>query len=159
MRSKILCKIWVIQTVRGIKNWIRVVFHPVTGKLTRTSTETQQCFLKSGNKMTLNLPAPGNWSGEMKLQAQLAPGNWSEVKISNSEGQSYTSTTCKSPTIDTSRQVVKNLRKVEIAEEAPIVGVESLKTNVASALNCMLSLLFHLFRIPRLEALMLWNTG
>ena len=29
----------------------------------------------------------------------------------------------------------------------------------ASALLCMVSLLFFLFRIPRLEALMLWNTG
>ena len=56
----------------------------------------QQCILKRGNKMTLNLPAPGNWSGEMNLQTQPAPGNWSEVRISDSEGESYTSTICRS---------------------------------------------------------------
>ena len=31
--------------------------------------------------MTLNLPAPGNWGGEMNLETQPAPGNWSEVRI------------------------------------------------------------------------------
>ena len=39
--------------------------------------------------MTLNLPAPGNWS---------------EVWISNSDGRSYTSTTCRSPIIGTLRK-------------------------------------------------------
>ena len=38
-----------------------------------------------GNKMTLNLPAPGNWGGEMKFQAQPAPRNWSEVMMSKSD--------------------------------------------------------------------------
>ena len=45
----------------------------------RQLTKTQQRILKRGNKMTLNLPATGNWSGVVNLQAQPAPGNWSEV--------------------------------------------------------------------------------
>ena len=59
----------VIQTARRIKNWIRVVFHPAAGDWRETSTKTQQSILKRGNKMTLNLPVPGNRSGEMNLQA------------------------------------------------------------------------------------------
>ena len=47
----------------GIKNWIRVVFHPAAGNWRETSNQTQQCILKRGEKMTLNFPAPGNWDG------------------------------------------------------------------------------------------------
>ena len=32
-----------------------------------------KCVLKGGNKMTLNLPAPGKWGGELNLEAQPAP--------------------------------------------------------------------------------------
>ena len=46
---------------------------------------------------------PGNWDGEMNLQAQPAPGNWSEVRTSKSAGPRWNSTMCKSPTINTLR--------------------------------------------------------
>ena len=54
--------------------------------------------------MTLNLPAPGHWCGEMNLQVRPRPGNWSEVKTPKSEGQRWNSTICKSPIIDTLRK-------------------------------------------------------
>ena len=44
---------------------IRVIFHPASGNC-----------CKSGNKMTLNLLAPGNWCGVGNLEAQPALGNW-----------------------------------------------------------------------------------
>ena len=78
--------------------------------------------------MTLNLLAARNWSGVVNLQAQPAPGNWSEVMKVKSEGQAANSTTCKSPTIDTLEQVFKDLRqKLNLADEAPVLD---LKTNV-----------------------------
>ena len=81
--------------------------------------------------MTLNLPAAGNGGAEMNLQAQPAPGNWSEVRTSKSEGQSFTSTICKSPTIDTLRKSSRTCgKKLNLIEEAPIIGIEALKTNV-----------------------------
>ena len=52
------------------------------------------CSQERQNKMTLNLPAPGNWGGEMNLQAQPAPANLSEVRTSKSEGQRWNSTMC-----------------------------------------------------------------
>ena len=78
--------------------------------------------------MTLNLLAARNWSGVVNLQAQPAPGSWSEVMKVKSEGQGGNSTTCKSPTIDTLEQVFKDLReKLNLADEAPVLD---LKTNV-----------------------------
>ena len=78
--------------------------------------------------MILNLPPPGNWSGEMSLRTQPAPGNWSEVKTSKWEGQSWSSTTCQSPIIDTSRKSSKNLRKnLNLAEDAPMICIAALK--------------------------------
>ena len=113
VRRKILRKIRVLQIARGIKNWIRVVFYPAAENWRETSTQTQQCSLKRGNMLTLNFPAPGNWDGEMNLQTQLTPGNWSEVRISNSEGRSYTSTIWKSPIIDTLKSLQELAAKVE----------------------------------------------
>ena len=88
----------------GIKNWIRVTFHPAAGNWRQTSTKTQQRILKSSNKMTLHHPAPGNWSAEMNLQAQPAPGNWSEVRTSKSGRTRLEFHTSRSPTIDTLRK-------------------------------------------------------
>ena len=80
--------------------------------------------------MTLYLPAPGNWSGVVNLQAQPAPGNWSEVTF-KSEGEGRNSTFCKSSDCRSLEKVFKNLRqKLNLAEEAPVIGIESLKTNV-----------------------------
>ena len=117
VRRKIFRKIRVIRTARGINNWIRVMFHPAAGNWRETSTQTQQCILKRGNKMTLNLPAPGNWGEEMNLQAQPAPGNWSEVRTSNSEGERWNSTKSKSPTIDTSRKSSRTCGKSWISQK------------------------------------------
>jgi len=80
--------------------------------------------------MTLNLPAPGNWGGEMNIQAQPAPENWSETRTSKSEGQRWNSTICKSSTIDILRKSSRTCGKLNFAEEAPVTGVEALKTNV-----------------------------
>ena len=55
VRRKILRKIWFGLTAQWIKNWTRLVFHPATGNWRETSTKTQQCILKRGNKMKLNL--------------------------------------------------------------------------------------------------------
>ena len=113
-------KIRVIQTARRIKNLIRVLFHPATRNWSKTSTQstqTQQCLLKRGNKMTLIFPAPGIWCGEMNLQTQPAPGNWSEVRTSNSEGRSYTSTICRSPTISTSKKSSRTCGKSWISQK------------------------------------------
>ena len=80
--------------------------------------------------MTLS-PATGNWGGAVNLQAQPAPGNWSEVRTSNSKGQRWNSTTCRSPTIDTLRESLRICRKKSnLAEHAPPIGIEALKTNV-----------------------------
>ena len=70
----------------------------------RETDANQQRILRRGNKMTLNLPATGNWGGVVNLQAQPAPGNRSEVRTSKSEGQRWNSTTCRSPTIDRYRR-------------------------------------------------------
>ena len=72
--------------------------------------------------MKLSLPARGNWGGEMNLRAQPAPGNWSEVKTSKSEGQRWSSTTCKSLIIDTSRKSSKSFEKVESRRKCTIDG-------------------------------------
>ena len=81
--------------------------------------------------MTLNLPAPENWSGEMNLQAQPAPANWSEVRTSKSERQRWNSTICKSPTIRIPWGRLPELsEKLNLVEEAPIVCTEALKTKV-----------------------------
>ena len=87
VKEPILRKIRAILIAPGIRNCIRVLFHPAAGNWRETSTKTQQCILKRGTGMILNLPAPGNWGGEMNLRAQPAPGNCSEVKTSKSEGQ------------------------------------------------------------------------
>ena len=86
-------------------------------KTSTQSTQTQQCLLKRGNKMTLIFPAPGIWCGEMNLQTQPAPGNWSEVRTSNSEGRSYTSTICRSPTISTSKKSSRTCGKSWISQK------------------------------------------
>ena len=65
------------------------VFQLAAGSCCATATKTQQRILKRGNKMTLYLPATGNWS---------------EVMTCKSEGQGWNSTVCKSPTIDTLRK-------------------------------------------------------
>ena len=96
-------KIRVVRTARGMKSWIRVLFHGAPGNWSETTTKTQPHILKSGEKMTLDLRAPGNWGGVVNLQAQPSPGNWSDVRTSKLEGQRWNSTTCRSPTMDTLR--------------------------------------------------------
>ena len=81
MRRKILRKIRVLRTARGVKSWIRVLFHRAPGNWWQTTTKNQQHILKSGDMMTLYLQAPGNWC---------------EVMTVKSKGQSWNSTMCKS---------------------------------------------------------------
>ena len=107
----------------------------------------QSCVSSSGRKPTRNInPNPTMYSqerqqddtqsssnlpaGEKNLRAQPAPGNWSEVRTSKSESQRWSSATRRSSTIDTLR-VFKNLWKsLNLAEEAPVIGIEALKNNV-----------------------------
>ena len=70
----------------------------VSPSVRKLATKTQQRFLKRGNKMTLNLLAPGNWCRVVNLQAEPASGHWSEVVTFKSEGQG------RNPTIDTFRK-------------------------------------------------------
>ena len=107
-------KIRVLRTAQGIKNWIRVVIHRALGNECETTAKTQQHILKS-DKMTLHLRVPGEW---WILQAQRAPGNWCEVMTVKPKGQSWNSTSCRSPTLE---KVFKNLRqKLNLTEEAPV---------------------------------------
>ena len=54
-----------------------------------------------------------------------------EVRIINSEGWSGTSTTCRSSIIDTWRMSSSISKKqVNLAEDAPVIGIDALKTNV-----------------------------
>ena len=96
-----LRQIRVLRTARGIKSWIRVMFHRAPGNWCET-TKTQQHFLKSGDKMTLYLRAPGNWC---------------EVMTANSKGQGWTSTMCKSPTIDTLQKSSRTCAKSWISQK------------------------------------------
>ena len=99
--KEILRKIRVIQTARGIKELDQSCVSSSGRNLTRNINQNPtMCSQERQNKMTLNRPAPGNWGGEMNLQAQPAPGHWSEVRTSKSEGRRWNSTICKSPTID-----------------------------------------------------------
>ena len=88
-------------------------------QLTRNLNQNPTKFSqkKRRHKMILNLPPPGNWSGEMSLRTQPAPRNWSEVKTFKSEGQNWSSTTCQSPIIDTSRKSSKNSKKTWISQK------------------------------------------
>ena len=47
-----------------------------------------------------------------------------------SEGEGWNSTICKSPTTDTLRKSSRTCGKLNLAEEAPVIGIEALKTNV-----------------------------
>ena len=76
--------------------------------------------------MTLNLPAPGNWSGEMNLQAQPAPGNWSEgedIQFGRSKLHFHNMQISDHRFLE---KVFKNLRqKLHLAEEAPILDLKT----------------------------------
>ena len=79
--------------------------------------KTQQHILKSGDKMTLNLRAPGNWCGVVNLQIQGTPGNWCEVMTVKSKGQGWNSTICKSQTIDTLKKSSRTCCKSWISQK------------------------------------------
>ena len=100
-RKENLSRKRVFRAARGIKSWIRVMFHGAPGNWCETTTKTQQHVLKSGDKMTIRFGAPGNWCGVVDLQVQGAPGNWCENMTIKSKGQGWNSTICKSPNIDT----------------------------------------------------------
>ena len=77
--------------------------------------ETDAKHQPKPNNVCSRETTPGNWDGEKNLQAQPAPGNWSEVRTSKSAGPRWNSTICKSPTINTlrksSRKSSRNSRK------------------------------------------------
>ena len=97
----------------------------------RNSYQDPHHILKNGDKMTLYQPAPGNWSGDKMTLHQPAPENWIEVRTFKSQGQGWNSTICKSPTIDNNKKVFKNLlQQLNLAEEAPVICIEAMKTNI-----------------------------
>ena len=107
----------VIQTARESVKFDQSCVSSSCRKLTRKINQNQQCILKRGNKMTLNLPAPGNWDGEMNLQAQPAPGNWSEVETSESEGQKMEFQNMQISDHQYLKKVFKNLQKSGISQK------------------------------------------
>ena len=67
----------------------------------------------------------------MNLQTQPAPGNWSEVRIFYSEKSKLHFHNMQISDHRYLERVSKNLRKkLHLAEDAPVIGIEALKTNV-----------------------------
>ena len=99
-------------------------------KLTRNINQNPtMCSQESQNKMTLNLPAPGNWGREMNLQAQPAPGNWSGHRNRRVEDGIPQYENLR-PSIYLEK-VFKNFRKkLNLVEKSPIIYIEALKNNV-----------------------------
>ena len=114
----------------GDQSYVSSSARKPTRNINQNPTTYSQERRQDDSQSSSNLPAPGNWGGEKNLRAQPAPGNWSEVRTSKSESQRWSSATCRSSTIDTLR-VFKNLWKsLNLAEEAPVIGIEALKNNV-----------------------------
>ena len=80
--------------------------------------------------MTLYLPAPGNWSGEMNLQTHARAR-----KLERGEDIQFERSKLHFHNMQISdyrylEKVFKNLQKeLTIAEDAPVIGIEALKTN------------------------------
>ena len=108
-KEKPFRKIRVFRTTRESRAGSELCFHRAPANLCETATKTQQCVPKNGAKMTLNLPATGNWGGVVNLRAQRAPGNWCEVMTVKLKGQGSNFTQCKSPTLGTLRKSSKEL--------------------------------------------------
>ena len=118
------------------------MFHLASGNCCETSTKTQQHVLKSGDKMTLYLRAPGHWCGVVNLQAQQAPGNWSEVMRFNSEGQG--SEFRKMQQISDHRYlgiVFNKLRQtLHLEEGAPVLGLMFWRLFMSATMNAAVHL-------------------
>ena len=98
---------------------------PSGTKLTRNSNQDP-----TTHSQELRQDDTPSW-GVVNMQTQPAPGNWSEVKTSNLTGLSYTSTVCRSPTIDTLKKSSRTCGKtLTPAEAASAIGSEALKTNI-----------------------------
>ena len=103
----------------------------VAGNCCATLTRTQQCIFKRGNKVTRSSRTKKlEYSAD--LRGQPAPGNWArEGKIINSEGRSFTPKICRSFDYRYLEKVFENLqKKLYLAEDAPSIGIKSLKINV-----------------------------
>ena len=125
---KLLSKIRVLRTAQGIENWIRVNVSARGGKLLRNSNQdpTTYCQERPQDDTQSSSHRKLGRNGE---SASPAPGNWREVRTSKSEGQGWNST-CRSP-IDTLSRCSRTCgKKLNLAEEAPVIGTEAVKTNV-----------------------------
>ena len=91
---KLLRKIRVLRTAKRIKSWVRVVFHAAAGSWRETTTKTNSTFSTAATR----------WHN------LRAPGKWCEVMTVTSKKQGWNSTTCKSPTVDTSAPKVESRR-------------------------------------------------
>ena len=123
-------KIRVIQKARGIKNCFRVTFHPAAGNWRQTSTNTQQCILKrqqddTQSSSTRKLERSGE-SASSASSRQLERGE--DIPIGRSKMEFHNMQISDHRYLE---KVFKNVRKkLNLAEVAPALGVEALKTNV-----------------------------
>ena len=75
--ERILRKSWVNQTAQENQELDHSgVLSSQKETVARHQPKSEQCILKRGNKVMLNLLALGNRSGEMNLETRPAPGNW-----------------------------------------------------------------------------------
>ena len=123
-----LRKTRVIQTARRIKNWIRVMFHQA-GNWRETATKTQQHIPKSG-KMTLNLPAQETgtewWICKLS-QHQETGASWRHPNRKVKDGNPQYADFRPSIPWESPQEPAENFN---LAEEAPMIDIEAVKTNV-----------------------------
>ena len=111
----------MIQIARRIKNWIKETRNinqiPIMYSHERQEEDTQSSSTRKLGRRD-------------ETSRSARAGNWSEVRASKSEGHRWNSTICK---VSDKRylEVFKNLRKkLNFVEDAPVIGIEALKTNV-----------------------------
>ena len=108
-----------------IKDWIRVLFRPATGNWCETATKTPTAYSQERQQYDTRS------SGHRKL-GRSGESASSASTTSKSEGQGWNSTICRSPTIDTLRKSSRICgKKWNLAEEAPVIGIGALETNVS----------------------------
>ena len=84
-----------------IKSWAGILFQEARWNLCETRSRTRQRTLKSGKEMTIRFGVRGNPCGVVCVSVQGARGNPCEVLRTNLQGQGWTTTICKSQTINT----------------------------------------------------------
>ena len=114
VRRRILRKIWVIQTAWWIKNWINVVFHPATNVFSREATRWHSIF--QHQEIGRRHESSNSARGGEDIQFGRSKLHFHNMQISDHR---YF------------EKVFKNQgKKLNLAGDAPVIGIEALKTNV-----------------------------